>query len=295
MKANLPKPGRYVVAVSGGIDSVCLLDMMAKSKEYDLIVAHYDHGIRLNSQADMVFVSQLAKGKKLKFVSVNGKLGQYANEDRARRARYEFLFQVKQEVEAQAIITGHHLDDRLETLVINLIRGTGRLGVGSINETETIKRPLLKLNRVELISYAHQHNLSWREDSTNQDNYYLRNYIRLKVIPRLSEQDKQSFVKLMDQQTDINHEIDQLIGLWLKAQYPEKLNKALINRLSYNESKELIASWLRYNNLVNFDRKTIERLTLGAKTKPSGTKLDVYNFYQVTINKEYLALNTIER
>jgi len=295
MKANLPKPGKYVVAVSGGSDSVCLLNVMAQSQNYNLVIAHFDHGIRSDSEQDSVFVAQLAKAKKLKFVSGRGNLGCDTNEMVARQARYDFLYQVKQQEGAQAILTAHHLDDRLETVIINLIRGTGRLGLSSIRETETIKRPFLSLTKDDLKSYLHQHNLSWREDSTNKEERYLRNYIRLKIMPRISKDDKLKLIKFMDKQVDINDQINQLIDGWLNVQQPNELSKKLINNLPYNESKELIASWLRYNNLVNFNSRTIERLTLGAKTKYPGTKLDIYDYNQVVIGKDYLALNTIER
>jgi tRNA(Ile)-lysidine synthetase-like protein len=295
MIVNLPKPGKYVVAVSGGVDSICLLNIMAESSAYDLVVAHFDHGIRTDSRKDRLLVSRLAQYKQIKFVSQNGNLGRETSESLARQARYDFLYQVLEKENALAIVTAHHLDDRLETLIINLIRGTGRLGLGSICETATIKRPFLNLTKAELKSYAHQHNLSWREDSTNQDCGYLRNYLRLKVIPRLSDEDKAKFIRIMDRQVDINIQIDQLIGEWLEEQHPARLNKKLFNNLSYNESKELIAFWLRYNKLVNFNHQTIERLTLGAKTKPKGAKLDVYDYNYVVLDKDYLALRSVER
>jgi len=295
MIANLPKPGKYVLAVSGGVDSVCLLNIMAESSDYDLVVAHFDHGIRLDSNQDKLLVFRLAQNKHIKFVSQNGNLGSQTSEAQARQARYDFLYQVLKQENALAIVTAHHLDDRLETLIINLIRGTGRLGLGSICETATVKRPFLNLTKTELKSYAHQHNLSWREDSTNRDCGYLRNYLRFKVIPRLSQEDKAKFISLMDRQVDINSQIDQLIGEWLEEQHPARLNKKLFNNLSYNESKELIAFWLRYNNLVNFNHQTIERLTLGVKTKPKGAKLDIYDYNYVVLDKDYLALRSIER
>jgi tRNA(Ile)-lysidine synthase len=294
MIVNLPKPGRYVVAVSGGVDSICLLHMLVELQNYDLIIAHFDHGIRSDSKQDKEFVEQLAKSRQLKFVSGCGKLGRNASEARARQARYDFLYAVREQEKAQAILTAHHLDDRLETLIINLIRGTGRLGLGSIRDTEIIKRPLLKTSKLDVRAYAKQHNLSWRDDSTNQDSRYLRNYIRLRILPRIDQADKHRFVELMDRQVDINDQIDQLIKPWFSTQEPDRISRRLINVLSYNESKELIAAWLRYNNLVNFDHKTIERLTLGAKTKRPGTKIDVYDGNQVNLSQEYLTLDILE-
>lgn len=295
MRLNLPKSGRYVIAVSGGVDSVVLLDLLANTKRYELIVAHFDHGIRTDSGSDRRLTETLADQYHCKFIYEEGRLGAKSSEALCREARYNFLNRVVQETGSSALITAHHLDDRIETMIINLLRGTGRKGMSSLRETISVKRPLLGTEKQELIAYAHQHNLSWREDSTNQDCGYLRNYLRLKVIPRLSDEDKAKFIRIMDRQVDINIQIDQLIGEWLEEQHPARLNKKLFNNLSYNESKELIAFWLRYNKLVNFNHQTIERLTLGAKTKPKGAKLDVYDYNYVVLDKDYLALRSVER
>ena len=100
----------------------------------------------------------------------------------------------------------------------------------------------------------------------------------------------------MDRQSELNLEIDLGIrSLYSSNSGKAKLSRSLLSYLTYNESKELIATWLRDNNLVNFDHKTIERITLAAKTKKSGTKLDVYNRSQVVIDKEFLALCMTER
>ena len=295
MKLHLPKPGRYIVAVSGGLDSTCLLDMMAKSDGYELIVAHYDHGIRQDSALDLAFVNSIAKQYGLKFVYESASLGPLASEATARKARYDFLYQSMIDAQCLGIITAHHQDDRIETLIINLIRGTGRKGLGSIIETASIKRPLLTFTKLQLQSYAHQHNLSWREDSTNKDDRYLRNYIRLHIMPRLSNEERLQFVRLMNKQNQLNKNIDQLVVSLLDQDCVSQLNRKTINNLTFNETKELVATWLRLNNLFNFDRKMIERLTLAAKTKRPGIMMDVYKQKRVTIYKHFLALSTVER
>jgi len=294
MKIKLPKPGRYILAVSGGIDSVCLLDMMSSRKEYDLIIAHFDHGIRPESYQDLEFVRKLAESKKIAFVFEQVSLGPNASEALARTYRYDFLNRAKQQVNAEAIITAHHQDDRLETMVLNLIRGTGRLGLSPMTESVSLKRPLLHVTKEEIKSYACQHKLSWRDDNTNIEERYLRNYIRLNILSRISLEDKKQFIKLMDNQVKINQQIDLILGLLIKNQ-GNMLDRELIRSLPYVESKELIATWLRSNQLIGFSKKTLERITIAAKTKPSGTKLDVYNRAVVTLMKDSLALNSIER
>ena len=293
MRANLPKPGTYVVAVSGGVDSVVLLNLLVRSGKYNLIVAHFDHGIRRDSSKDLMLVKSIAANYGLDFVSGAGRLGAQASEAVAREARYAFLMRTLQAKDASAIITAHHRDDRLETMIINLIRGSGRRGIAALAETALIKRPLLSISKADIKDYANQHKLSWREDSTNGDDRYLRNYIRHNILSRMSEADKQRLIELIDRQADINRELDKLISKLVKTD--TKLERKLIQGVGFNESKELIAYWLRGNNLINFDRKTIERLTLAVKTKRPGTKLDVYNNASILIDKRFLALTTLER
>lgn len=152
-----------------------------------------------------------------------------------------------------------------------------------------------KITKNELKLYALKHNLSWVEDSTNIDERYLRNYIRLRVLPRINQAERNKLIDLMDKQERINCELDALISKFIAKDEGKLLSRKTINSLPFPESKELVATWLRANNLFNFDHKTIERLTLAVKTKRPGTKLDVYNQAMITINKEFLALDTVER
>ncbi len=295
MELSLPtKPGTYVVAVSGGIDSVCLLDLLAKEGRHKLIISHFNHGIRNDSHLDVAFVRSLSKKYKLPLVVGLESLGANASEEKARQARYAFLFDTMKAQGASSIITAHHLDDRLETMFINIIRGTGRRGLASIQESEYIKRPLLKYSKDDLKEYARIYGLKWREDSTNSSDKYLRNYIRHNVLTKLDKGTRDRLIALMDDQTVINQQIDQIMNGLLEGD-SRKLRRRILSNLSFVESEELIASWLRQNNLFNFDRMTIERLTLASKTKRPGTKLDVFDGNQIRVEKEYLALVGVER
>src|SRR5690606_5271626 len=102
------RPGKYVVAVSGGVDSMVLLDLLRQKPKLELIVAHFDHGIRPDSAEDRKLVQRVAKHYDLPFVYAEGKLGPKASEALAREARYAFLRRVQAEQGAEAIITAHH-------------------------------------------------------------------------------------------------------------------------------------------------------------------------------------------
>src|SRR5690348_16932946 len=108
------KPGKYIVAVSGGVDSMVLLNLLAKSKGLDLIIAHFEHGIRSDSKEDLELVRAAAAHYGLPFVWEHGHLGPNASEAAAREARYTFLRRVRAEHAAKAIVTAHHQDDLLE-------------------------------------------------------------------------------------------------------------------------------------------------------------------------------------
>ncbi|MGH7234181.1 MAG: tRNA lysidine(34) synthetase TilS, partial [Candidatus Saccharimonadales bacterium] len=218
-----------------------------------------------------------------------------ASESVAREARYAFLKQARKQSNSIAIITAHHQDDRLETLIINLIRGTGRLGISSIGETKEIKRPLLNISRAELKNYGVRHKLNWREDPSNNDQRYLRNYVRHNLLPKISEQDKQHLVKLMNHQADLNEQIDKLVPRLLNASDINRLSLKTLNSLPFGESSELIATWLRLNNLAAFNRSTIERINVAAKTKAKGARIDVYGRARVEIEDGCLALYDTER
>src|SRR5438445_4950610 len=121
MDVLIPKPGSYAVAVSGGVDSVVLLDILAKRDDLELAVAHFDHGIREDSVEDRHFVEGLAKNYGLPFIYEEGSLGPKSSEAEAREARYKFLRQAQKKAGAKAIITAHHQDDLLETAILNML------------------------------------------------------------------------------------------------------------------------------------------------------------------------------
>lgn len=171
----------YLVAVSGGVDSVVLLDMLSRS-EHRLIVAHVDHGIRADSAADARFVAALARKYRLPFVTTRFELGADASEERAREARYQFLFEKAAEHRAQ-VVTAHHGGDMIETIALNIARGTGWRGLAVLDRPE-VRRPLLALDKRQLYAYALEHRLEWVEDSTNASDRYQRNRLR-RAINRL--------------------------------------------------------------------------------------------------------------
>lgn len=290
------KPGTYVVAVSGGVDSMVLLDMLAGRSGLRLVVAHFDHGIRSDSPEDRRLVQTTAKRYGLPFVYTEGRLGPGASEAAARRARYTFLDRVRQASGARAIITAHHQDDLLETAILNILRGTGRKGLTSLATRPGFIRPLLHVSKEELLAYATAHRLQWREDSTNIDERHLRNYIRRRLLPRFSAADRQRLAGIIEQAHVTNRALDAELGNLMHLQPGTyTLDRRWFVRLPHREAREFLASWLRERGVSGFDARTLERVVVAAKTLRPGSAIDVTAKAVLRVSRDDLALDHHER
>ena len=269
-------PGTYIVAVSGGVDSVVLLDMLAKLSDIRLVVAHFDHGIRADSVADALFVRDLAATYSFPFESERVELGPEASEATARAHRYEFLRRIAKKYTADALITAHHQDDVIETSIINIIRGTGRSGLSSLTSTSEIIRPLLQIPKKNLIEYAQEHNLAWREDSTNIDTKYLRNKVRHHIVAKMDDSTRRQWLSFLENLHTANHQLDkELHNLLRRGLHKDSLvlNRAWFIMLPHVVSKEVIRAILIRAGCKDIDRKTIERVAVQIKTLPNGKKI----------------------
>jgi tRNA(Ile)-lysidine synthase len=294
------EPGVYVIAVSGGVDSMVLLELLStqrlENKRIDLIVAHLDHGIRANSNLDKELVEKRAKDLGLKFVAWKANLGLRTSEDQARNVRYKFLNEVKKSNKAKALITAHHQDDVIETAIINMIRGTGRKGLSSLSSNKDVIRPLLSYQKKDIVSFAKLNGIIWREDSTNNDLEYLRNYIRQKIVPRLNNENREELLNNIKNIRSLNNEIDTLLVKHLSNQgVNNQIIRSWFNNLPHNVAKEVMATWLRQNGIKDFDKKMIERLVIAAKTATAGKKFSLTKGRSMHVSNIYLALDMSER
>lgn len=286
------KPGRYVAAVSGGVDSMALLDLLRKRPGLKLTVAHLDHGIRSDSKQDRQLVQAAALQHGLPFVHAKAELGANASEATARQVRYEFLNKIKKHSGASAVITAHHQDDLLETVIHNMIRGTKRRGFSSLKSTDGIIRPLLNYSKEQLTDYAHANKLHWREDSTNADLKYRRNYIRHKLLAKMTDAQKAQLKILIAEMHDVNQEIDRLL-MNVIHQQPDThaLDKNWFHKLPHQLAKEVLHGWLYQRGVQNLTNKQIEQLVVAAKTGKPGKKYPVDKQHFFKISKSRLELN----
>ena len=186
--------GAVVVGVSGGGDSVVLLHILMQLG-YTCLAAHCNFHLRgEESNRDQEFVRQLCKQSDIPLFTIDFDTIQYAVENNisiemaARDLRYDWFETIRKNHQAQAIATGHHLDDNIETVLLNLARGTGLKGLTGIPvRNGKIVRPLLSCTHAEIATYIQNHQLAYVDDSTNKTTVYMRNKIRHAILPVLEE------------------------------------------------------------------------------------------------------------
>jgi len=189
----IKKGDRAVVACSGGPDSVCLLFLLAKlSKEINffIVVAHYNHLLRgREADRDEKFVKELAKKFGYKFCLGKPAVGEkIKNEEQARILRYQFLQELREGEKSNKIFIAHNQNDLAETVLMNLIRGTGIRGLCSMKIiNDRLIRPLLFAKKSEILDYLEQNRIKYLTDSSNDSLVYTRNIMRHKIIPMLEE------------------------------------------------------------------------------------------------------------
>jgi tRNA(Ile)-lysidine synthase len=217
----LEKGERVVVALSGGPDSTALLTVLAPiAQELDLsvIIAHFNHGLRgAESDEDENFSRDLSEKMGLAFVSgkmdqIKGKKG-ISPEDFYRRQRYDFLNKIFEDYQAQKIALGHNLQDQAETVLLNLLRGSGLEGLKGFLPMRDGKfiRPLIEISRQEIISFLNEAGIPYRHDSSNKNKIYLRNQIRSELIPYLKEKFNPKIEENLAQMAEILRPEDEFI------------------------------------------------------------------------------------
>ncbi|HPH95799.1 MAG TPA: tRNA lysidine(34) synthetase TilS [Anaerolineaceae bacterium] len=200
---NLGQP--VVVGVSGGADSLCLLDCLS-SLNYNLIVGHFNHHLRPGSNIDASLVEIEAKNRGLPFILGEGDVAAYAEEqslsieEAARLMRYQFLFSQARQHQAQAVAVAHNADDQVETMLMHLLRGAGLAGLRGMRWRTVVQewdaeiplvRPMLGIWRDEIMAYCQDKSLSPVEDVSNKDTTFYRNRLRHELIPYLKSYNPQ--------------------------------------------------------------------------------------------------------
>lgn len=262
---------RYLVAVSGGVDSVALLDMLVRDRQHELIVAHFDHGIRDDSSSDARFVEGLAAHYGLGFVTEHKALGVGASEEVARQYRYAFLEREASRCGA-VIATAHHADDVIETIAINIARGTGWRGVAAVDRHDLV-RPLLHLNKQQIRDYAVSRRLEWVEDSTNAETVYFRNQLRRRIATSLTHKQRHALLATWNWQRRLKRAIDHEVSRYLQPTH--EYNRYLFIYGDQLAVQEILRAAIVWVAATGPTRPQLERALLAIKTAKTGTIFEV--------------------
>ena len=231
---------RFLLAVSGGMDSMCLLDLFSKvAGVEDFAVAHCNFSLRgQESDGDQALVEKRAEELGVRVFVKRFDTEAYARERgisiemAARDLRYGWFGELCQEHGFDAVVVAHNANDNAETLMLNLLRGTGLVGLHGMSEVSVVKRrvllrPLLEVTRKQIEGYVLAHRVPYRDDSTNFESEYKRNKIRNEVFP-VFEKVNPSFVKTLNREIGYFAEAGSIVEDWCRAQMP--------NVVSYPES-----------------------------------------------------------
>lgn len=279
----------WIVAVSGGIDSIVLLDILHKHSNAKLIVAHIDHGIRGDGYEDRVLVQKHAARVSVHLELTELHLGSGCDEETARIARYAWLESVCSKHGADAIVTAHHQDDVLETIIINHIRGTGWRGLASLRSHETTMRPLIHMSKARIIAYAIHHKLDWREDATNEDVRYLRNAIRHLVVPRLSVDQRRELFRLYECQSELIGEIDsEIIKNMQYVRTENGLSRYWLTMVSESAAIEILQSFIA----TRLQKRHARQLLHFVKSARAGAELQLPAAMRLRVTADDLIVST---
>jgi len=230
LEHRMTRPGDRVLAgVSGGPDSVCLLHVLNRlraSLKIDVTAAHFDHGLRPGQDDnESRFVRAFADtlGIPLEIGNAEGAIGPETPslEERARQARYRFLTRTAEKHGARRIALGHHLDDQAETVLMRLLRGSGPAGLAGIPaiREDAVIRPLIRIPREEILEYLEKSGLRFMTDPSNRDPRFLRNRIRMELLPLLQTYQPQIVERLTQTACILRDDeafLSEMAGKWLK-------------------------------------------------------------------------------
>ncbi|MEK6628212.1 MAG: tRNA lysidine(34) synthetase TilS [Bdellovibrionota bacterium] len=268
---NLEAKDEFILAVSGGLDSMVLLSVFLKLKpQAKITVAHYHHGNSGDKIQDeyrnralaVVKEKVLCLGKvDVKFCSEKSSIN-LTSEELMRNSRWSYLRSLK--TSSEVIATAHHLDDRLETILLKMIRGAGIDGILSFKVwNQEIFRPFLNISKVDLLKYAEDHKITWVEDPSNDEEHYLRNWLREKWLKDLDQKLSQGSTNLAKSLMRIVSELNESQVFELIF-YPESESMALsrgwYESLSKSDQLRSLALFLKKHQIFSFTSGQLEEI-----------------------------------
>lgn len=237
-KYNLIENGdKIILAVSGGPDSISMLDILNNIKNdknidinFEIIVAHVNHMIREEAIEDEKYVRNFCEKREIEFYSKSIDVQKMANnnkigtEEAGRKARYEFFDEILKKTNSNKIAIAHNRNDSVETVIMHILRGSGISGLKGIEpRREKYIRPLIECERKEIEEYCYENHLKPKIDKTNFDNIYTRNKIRNIVIPYIKNEFNENIVKTISRLSELVSEEENYMDKQVKKIYKEIL------------------------------------------------------------------------
>jgi tRNA(Ile)-lysidine synthase len=298
--ANIGESDKILLAVSGGIDSM-VMTYLCHELGLNIAIAHVNYQLRgKESELDAEMVKSLAQKLQLPFFQTNFntkeivKTAKESTQIVARNLRYEWFDNLVKEKKFDYLFTAHHLNDSVETFFLNLNRGSGIKGLLGIRDRSYIHRPLKSFSRSVIEEYAISNGIKYREDSSNKDTNYLRNWLRHKIISPWQERNPaflDTMKKNMDYLGEVNDLVQSMISKDLKRLEIEKLSSISFAEISKWELPKfsLHACLQPYG----FSFNQIEEILQKMKENSSG-QLYYSNSHQIIIDRNSLVLGEIE-
>ena len=264
---NLIENGdKIVIGVSGGPDSICLLDILNKLRKngcqkgktflatFDIVVAHVNHMIREEAKSDELYVKNFCEKNEIEFYSKSIDIKKIANtnkigiEEAGRNARYEFFDEVLKKTNSNKIAIAHNKNDKIETIIMNVLRGCGLSGLKGIEAKRDIYiRPLIDCERDKIEEYCEKENLNPRIDKTNFENDYTRNKIRNIIIPYIKQEFNENIVETINRLSELVTEQDKYIKkkaieVYKTIKLEENENQIILDLKDFNNQEKVIKS-----------------------------------------------------
>ena len=301
-----PENSKVIVALSGGVDSVVLLQTLKNSRpDLHIIAAHCNHNLREQSKEDEDFCKRLCEDNDIHFEVTDLDVVRFCSENKtgteegARILRHRFFEELKWTHNTDYLALGHHANDRAETIFFNLLRGTGLAGLSAMKRADNergIYRPLLGLQKNDILGVAKLQNWNWVEDHTNHESEYDRNWLRNVVFPLLGER-RQGLVKILNRTAEQFDLINDFVELQAEKYIRDKSscnsagNFAFFDIADYlSEHKALqnavmLRMWIDlYGSSSNFSNKIIKEFSKWINS-------DLSNGKSVEFGKSYRLVN----
>ena len=287
---NLIEDGdKLVIGVSGGPDSITLLNLLNEIQneqiiEFNMVVAHVHHGLRKNADLDEKYVENFCGKLGIPFYVLHANIKQIAEkekkglEETGRKIRYEFFEEVMQKVNGNKIAIAHNMNDSVETVLMNIIRGSGTSGLKGIEpQNGKYIRPLIKIERTEIEKYCVENSLNPRHDESNDENIYTRNKMRNIVIPYIRKELNPNIVNTIVRLSDIATQ---------EVEYIEKQAQKAYNNICIEEN-------IFQKNVYNNENKPT--IILDLKKFNEEDKIIQKEMILLSINKIFGTTNGIEK